>query len=178
MRSTPASRPPRIPAAPGLAASLLTLAGGIATAIGAALPWLQVGYVLPDGKGTFEESGLHLATGQIVFGAGALTAALGMIMVIAPAARGTSVLPVMAITVVTATVGGGWLILGRNLEAAGPGVTVAAFGVLTSLAAAGSGLPRTRRERVTVLVAILTAAVLTAAVVILVGHGPSPLPKF
>lgn len=150
----------------------LAIAGGCLLAVGALMPWLDVTYALPNGNGTFVESGWDRPEGKIAFMAGVVMAVAGIIMTgDASARRAGAISAAAAIVVAVAVLGDLWGRLSVN-GGTGYGVPVSSAGVLVGLAGVLLSFHGTRGQRAVLLALMFGASLCGVAFVLLVDNGP------
>lgn len=159
----------------GFAGYSLAVIGGGLTSAGVLLPWIEITYSLPHGRGSYVRTGWQVADGRVALGVGVLIAALGMIMMRVVGSRGPGGLSVGGLAVVGGVVVGNWWIRTANTGVGpGSGAAVSAVGVLVALLAAVAVIPGARRQRVMLLTAMVIAGAIGTVATLLVGSSVVP----
>src|SRR5215469_12453100 len=138
--------------------SLAVIGGGL-TSAGVLLPWIEITYSLPHGRGSYVRTGWQVADGRVALGVGVLIAALGMITMRVVGSRGPGGLSVGGLAVVGGIVVGNWWIRTANTG----------VGVLVALLATVAVIPGARRQRVMLLTAMVIAGAIGTVATLLVG---------
>lgn len=161
--------------AQGLAGYSLAVIGGGLTGAGVLLPWIEITYPLPHGRGSYMRTGWQVADGRVALGAGVLIAALGLIMMRVVSSRKPGGLSLGALAVVGGVVVANWWIRTANTGVGpGSGTAVSAAGVLIALLAAVVVIPGARRQRVMLLTAMVIAGAFGIIGTLLVGSTVVP----